>query len=106
MAENKSHIFSEDRQRIAIYCDAMSHPARAAILELLAENGRLSCSELTELLPLAQPTVSQHLARLRKAGLVQFEKEGLSSLYEINPEVTDEMRRLFYELINKVSNPL
>ncbi len=106
MAENKSHIFSEDRQQIAVYCDAMSHPARAAILELLAENGRLSCSELTGLLPLAQPTVSQHLGKLRKAGMVRFEKEGLSSLYEINPKVTDEMRRLFYELINKVSNPL
>jgi ArsR family transcriptional regulator, arsenate/arsenite/antimonite-responsive transcriptional repressor len=106
MAENKSHIFSADRQYLSGYCNALSHPARVAILELLAEQGRMTCGEITEILPLAQPTVSQHLSKLKQENLVTFEKEGLKSFYRINLPEIERMRGLFYGLINKVSNPL
>ena len=88
------------------YSDALSHPARITILEKLAELGVASCGELTGLLPLAQPTVSQHLKKLVDAGLIDRKKDALKSLYTLNEDAIQQYRTLSFELLNKLSNPL
>ncbi|PWN05415.1 ArsR/SmtB family transcription factor [Rhodohalobacter mucosus] len=90
----------------ARYADALSHPARLTVLEKLAELGVATCGELTGMLPLAQPTVSQHLKKLVDSGLVQRRKSGLKSLYSLNEEAVQEYRSLSFGLLNKLSNPL
>jgi DNA-binding transcriptional ArsR family regulator len=106
MAENKSELFNDRRQRLSSYAEAMSHPAKVAILELLAQEGALSCGEITEQLPLAQPTVSQHLKKLKESGLILYSKDGLKSIYSLNGDSIDQLRNLVYELLNKITNPL
>lgn len=63
-------------------CRVFTHPARIQLLELLAD-GERSVSDLAEATGLAQPTVSQHLAVLRQAGVVETRREGTSVHYRI-----------------------
>ena len=84
MALNKKEEFSRKDQDLAAFAKAMSHPARIAILKILATRNECICGEIVEVLPLAQSTVSQHLKELKNAGLVKGETDGPRSCYCIN----------------------
>ncbi|TGL35811.1 ArsR/SmtB family transcription factor [Leptospira perdikensis] len=86
MAQNKKTEFPEKIQRIAGFTKLLSHPARLAILEVLANRQTCVCGEIVEILPLAQSTVSQHLKELKEGGLVKGEVEGTSSCYCVHWE--------------------
>lgn len=60
---------------------ALSEPNRVRIVKLTAKRPLCVC-ELTELLGLAQPTVSKHVGVLEQAGLVSGRREGPWTLYE------------------------
>ena len=75
---------TKDFEALAEACKALSHPARLAILQTLAQRGTCICGEIVELLPLSQATVSQHLKVLREAGLISGEVDGPRSCYCIN----------------------
>jgi DNA-binding transcriptional ArsR family regulator len=63
----------------------LAHPVRLRIVDLL-ESRRLAVLELADELDLPQAVVSQHLARMKAAGLLDVEREGRSSYYRIaNP---------------------
>jgi hypothetical protein len=84
MAINKSEKFTTEEQELAAFAKALSHPARIAILKVLAEKKECICGEIVEVLPLAQSTVSQHLKELKEAGLIKGEVSGPKSCYCIN----------------------
>jgi ArsR family transcriptional regulator len=84
MAVNKSEAFTDTDQRLAALAKAMSHPARIAILRILAERNTCICGEIVEVMPLAQATVSQHLKDLLDAGLIKGTVDGKKSCYCIN----------------------
>ena len=63
-------------------CRIFTHPARIEILEALG-GGERSVSELARLTKLAQPTVSQHLAVLRHAGVVTTRRAGTTVHYAV-----------------------
>ncbi|MBN8216323.1 MAG: helix-turn-helix transcriptional regulator [Spirochaetes bacterium] len=65
---------------------ALAHPARLSILERLAKSRSCCCGDLVAGLPLAQATVSQHLAALKRAGLIQGTIAGPSVCYCIRAE--------------------
>jgi len=73
--------FTDRDRRVAKTLKALSHPARLAIVRLLAERDECVCGEIVDDLPLAQSTVSQHLKALKEAGLVQGTVEGRSTCY-------------------------
>jgi ArsR family transcriptional regulator, arsenate/arsenite/antimonite-responsive transcriptional repressor len=72
-------------ETLAELAKALGHPVRAGIVRLLA--GQQSCQygDLTDQLPLAKSTVSQHLKILREAGLVRGEVDGPRVCYCIDP---------------------
>lgn len=70
---------------------AVGHPARVAILRLLARKNACVCGEIVDELPLAQSTVSQHLKVLKEAGLIQGEVDGPRICYCVDPRT---LRRL------------
>jgi len=72
------------RELLALYCKALGHPARIAILQFLATVETCFCGEIVQQLPLAQSTVSQHLKILKEAGLVQGEIDGPRTCYWLN----------------------
>lgn len=85
-------------QRSATIARALGHPARIAILKILANRNTCFCGDITEVLPLAQSTVSQHLKALKSAGLITGEVEGVRTCYCLNPEGIRELNSLLSEL--------
>jgi len=73
-----------DVDELASLCKALAHPARIKILKHLLDENRCVCGRIVELLPLAQPTVSQHLKILKEVGLIQGEVEGPKTCYCVN----------------------
>jgi ArsR family transcriptional regulator, arsenate/arsenite/antimonite-responsive transcriptional repressor len=87
MAIHKKEEFDQKEQDLANFAKAIAHPARIAILKVLAQRQACICGEIVEVLPLAQSTVSQHLKELQKAGLIKGTIDGPRSCYCINWEV-------------------
>lgn len=65
---------------------ALGHPARLEILRALAAGEEACCGKIVSSLPLAQSTVSQHLAVLKSAGLVRCEVVGRCCHYAIEKD--------------------
>ncbi len=100
MAYTKSEQFSETEIRLAKYGKALSHPARVAILKYLFENDGCMCGQIVEVLPLAQSTVSQHLAELKSSGLIKGDIDGAKVCYCINKQNWNEARAMIETLFN------
>lgn len=88
-------IYAADEQQLAEYARAMGHPARIKILKLLSDQSSCYTGDLTERLPLAQSTVSQHLKMLREAGLIEGEIQQPRIRYCLNRKRWSEAKRLF-----------
>lgn len=73
-----------DDDTLAAMAKAIAHPARIAILRLLARRETCVTGDVVAELPLAQSTVSEHLRILREAGLVQGEIDGPRTRYCVN----------------------
>ncbi len=67
---------------------ALGDPTRLRILRLLAE-APLNVSELVSLVGLAQPSISHHLSRLRRLGLVREERQASFTYYSLALDPTD-----------------
>jgi len=57
----KEDVISEDQKAIARFAKAMGHPVRMYVLELLSKQSCCYSGDLTEVLPIAKSTLSQHL---------------------------------------------
>ena len=102
MAIHKKEEFSQREQDLANFAKAMSHPARIAILKVLAQKNECICGEIVEVLPLAQSTVSQHLKELKNAGLITSETDGPRSCYCINWKAFEKFNGDFNSLFQKL----
>jgi DNA-binding transcriptional ArsR family regulator len=63
---------------------ALADPSRRAIFESLTR-GEAAVKDLTARFDISQPAVSQHLAALKEAGLVQGRREGRNVFYRVEP---------------------
>ena len=86
MAKPKKELFKKDEVELAELAKAISHPARIAILKILAKQKSCICGRIVDDIPLAQSTVSQHLKELKKAGLVRGTIDGVKSSYCLDRE--------------------
>lgn len=102
MAFNKKEEFTQKEQDLAAFAKAISHPARIAILKVLAEKNECICGDIVELLPLAQSTVSQHLKELKNAGLIDGSIDGPRSCYCINWKAFEKFNTEFNSLFDKL----
>ena len=102
MGTTKSDIFSTKQNKLANVLKALAHPARIAILKILAEHNECICGEIVEVLPLAQSTVSQHLKELKNAGLINGTVDGPRSCYCINWKAFEKFNTEFSFLFNKL----
>lgn len=100
MGLTKSYEFSAKENKIARYAKALAHPARVAILKLLAEKATCQCGDIVEELPLSQSTVSQHLKELKEAGLIKGEIEGVRVCYCIDDKEWKEAQQWLTQLFN------
>ncbi len=84
MGATKTEHFTEEQNAIATLAKALGHPARVAILDYLLKVDTCICGDIVNELPLAQPTVSQHLKELKNAGLIKGDIEGNTICYCID----------------------
>lgn len=101
MAQSKK--FRDDQTRMAKLMKAFGHPARIAILELLAKRETCICGDITDELPLAQSTVSQHLKALKSAGIITGEVEGVKTCYCLDQDGLKELNNLFQPFIKNLT---
>jgi len=73
---------------------ALGEPSRMQIIKMLALQSMCVC-ELSEVLNMSQPRVSQHLRTLKDAGLVTEQKEGYWTRYSFEREA---LKNLYHEL--------
>ncbi len=88
---------------------ALAHPTRIAIIELL-QNGELSAGELMEKLGMEQANVSQHLSVLRAKMIVANRKSGNQVFYSVRDPIITEvlalMRRYFQKHLKETQGLL
>jgi len=80
--------------------DALSHPIRREILEMLKGDTR-SAGELADAFPVSKPTMSGHFAKLKAAGLIHGEQRGQSVIYNLNLSVLEEVLLGFMRRVGK-----
>ncbi|HEX5111910.1 MAG TPA: metalloregulator ArsR/SmtB family transcription factor [Saprospiraceae bacterium] len=95
MGATKSELFSSRQLEMAAMAKAIGHPARIAILQLLAKTNACICGDLVDELGLAQATISQHLKELKAVGLIQGTIEGTSVCYCIDPDMWNRYNEVF-----------
>jgi ArsR family transcriptional regulator len=103
MASTKVELFSPAQVRIAELSKALGHPARIAILQILAQRKTCICGDITDQLPLAQSTVSQHLKALKEAGIIRGEIEGVRTCYCLDKEGFREIQSLLTPFLNALA---
>lgn len=100
MGATKTDHFTDTQNELAILAKALGHPARIAIIEHLIKVHACICGDIVNELPLAQPTVSQHLKELKNAGLIQGSFEGTSICYCISETGIDKLKAFFQDVSN------
>lgn len=87
--------YTQQEVEIARIAKALGHPARIAIIKMLAARTTCICNDMVKELPLAQATVSQHLKELKDAGLIQGNITPPSIKYCINRENWEKAKEMF-----------
>ena len=90
---------TENQKKAARYAKAMGHPVRMYVLELLSNQSCCYSGDLSDELPIAKSTLSQHLKELKEAGLIQGETEAPRIKYCINKENWKEAQILFKQFL-------
>ena len=104
MGATKTSHFSERQNELAIIAKALGHPARIAIIEHLINVDACICGDIVNQLPLAQPTVSQHLKELKNANLIKGNIEGNSICYCIDKTTWNKFLTLLNTFFDKKNN--
>ena len=91
MSFPKNHLFPEIDQQTSIAGRTLGHPARIYILKYLREHGPKQFTELVKALPLTDGTVTAHLKKLLKQGLIEVVERGLVNIYMLNPIGVEEV---------------
>jgi DNA-binding transcriptional ArsR family regulator len=104
MGISKTIQLSDTHNRLTVMLKALGHPARLAIIEHLRKVNTCICNDIVNELPLAQPTISQHLKELKSAGLIEGSIEGNTICYCINKEAIKELDLYFQALNDNLKN--
>jgi len=96
----KKDVLTDEQKKVARYAKAMGHPIRMYVLELLSNQSCCYSGDLTDILPIAKSTLSQHLKELKDAGLIQGEIEAPRIKYCINKVNWKEAQELFKKYLH------
>lgn len=75
--------FEENAASVAELLKALGNTRRLMVMCKLAEQGEMRVAALAEEVGLSQSALSQHLARMRAEGLVDFRREAQTAWYRI-----------------------
>ncbi len=89
-----------DLRKAVLVLRAVNHKLRQRIIDLLEENESMTVTDIYIKLRLEQSVASQHLAILRRAGVVTTERQGKFIYYGIDRERLAQISKLVEELVD------
>ena len=95
MTYAKTTAFTEEQQQLARMAKALAHPARIAIIQLLASKTTCISGDIAAELPLSRTTVTQHLQELKALDLIRGEIDGLTVCYCLNTQLLRQVQQQF-----------
>jgi len=104
MGATKTDHFTDRQNNLAILAKALGHPARIAIIDYLLKVDACICGDIVNELPLAQPTVSQHLKELKNAGLIKGNIEGNAICYCVDEEILKILANYFNAISSQIES--
>ena len=102
MGASKTQLFDPKQNELASVARVMAHPARVAILQYISRQEACICSDLVAETGLAQATISQHLAEIRKIGLLRGTYEGKNRCYCIDTERWKALQDMFQNFFSTI----
>ena len=82
----------QQAERMSTIAKALGDPIRLELVDVLRKHaGKVCVCELVPLFDISQPTLSHHLKKLREAGIVDSERQGLWAYYYVLPEALQEL---------------
>jgi ArsR family transcriptional regulator len=79
--------------RLAVVAKALGDPTRLQLVDVLSKHaGQVCVCELQPLFDIKQSTLSEHLKKLRDAGIVGVERRGLWAYYYVIPDALEELK--------------
>ncbi|MFS8083164.1 MAG: ArsR/SmtB family transcription factor [Ginsengibacter sp.] len=87
-------------KKAALVLRAINHKLRQQFIKTINEHGRITVTELYVQLRLEQSVASQHLAILRRAGVVSTIREGKFIFYTINEERVEQIKKFVEDLLD------
>ena len=98
--ENAIKIDYLNVKKASLVLRALNHKLRQQIVKMLDEKERMTVTEIYVQLRLEQSVASQHLAILRRAGIVRTERDGKFIYYHVNYARLDQINCMVDELLN------
>lgn len=86
-------------KKVALILRALNHKLRQQIVKLIDESERITVTEIYTHLRIEQSVASQHLAILRKAGIVDTSRNGKYIFYSINANRIQELNQFVNQLL-------
>lgn len=92
--DNNFEQFNESAEFLKV----LAHPVRLCIVKGLLKKGKCNVSHMQNCLDMPQSTISQHLQKLRTAGIIEGERNGLEVNYKVCDQRVEKLVNiLFYE---------
>lgn len=85
-------------KKAALILRAINHKLRQQMMKLIHQHSKMTVTEIYVKLRLEQSVASQHLAILRKAGLVNTTRDGKFIFYSVNQDRLEQLHRVANEL--------
>lgn len=86
-------------KKASLVLRALNHKLRQQMVKMLDEKQRMTVTEIYVALRLEQSVASQHLAILRRAGIVKTERDGKFIYYHVNYDRLDQINQMISELL-------
>ncbi len=93
----KDHFTLEKCEQVSDILKSLSHPHRLWILCILSE-GEKTVNEIVDEVDLPQPTVSRHLIRMKREGILDCRREGQYIYYSIHDPKVMSLMTSMYEI--------
>ena len=77
---------------------AISHPLRLCIVKGLIENGPKNVTNMYSCLGVPQSTISQHISKMKSAGIIKGERNGTEITYSVDNEKIEKLIKCLFDL--------
>lgn len=75
---------------------ALAHPVRLCIVKGLIDNGGSNVTNMQSCLNMPQSTISQHIAKLKAFGIIDWQRNGLEIIYSVSDKKIKELIEVLF----------